>query len=220
MGNGSLLATILSAFLVTFATVVIPSPSTVAASRLAFTHGWRAAASFLAGVVTLDIAVFCGLALGFQPFLQRVGGAAYLVPTVAAGMIIFGFAMMIRPPRLAPRDSCNDPPVSDRSQEPLRGAFLGGLLVPAANPGFWMWWMTVGTSFIHAARHWGDLGLASLLAALVGGVAAWYLPLVLALRRGSALFPPRSLRRVLRLLGAALVAFGAHLLIHSLGLMP
>jgi threonine/homoserine/homoserine lactone efflux protein len=217
MVGSSLSATVLSAFLITFATVVVPSPSTVAASRLAFTHGWRAAATFLAAVVLLDIAVFSALALGFQPLLHRVGGAAYLVSAAGAGMVVIGIVMAVRPPRLASDDDIRSSGAGARAA--LHAPFLAGLLVPAANPGFWLWWMTVGTSLIHAARHWGDLGLTALLMAFVVGVLAWYLPLVLALRRGRAVFSARALGRVVRLLGVALAVFGIHLLVHAWGLM-
>ena len=62
----SLVATVASAFVVTFATVVIPSPSTVAASRYAVRRGTRAAAVFLGAVLCLDVAVFLVLAFGFH----------------------------------------------------------------------------------------------------------------------------------------------------------
>jgi threonine/homoserine/homoserine lactone efflux protein len=219
MATSSLPATMLSAFLVTLVTVIVPSPSTVTAGRLAFTRGWRAAATFLTAVVALDIAVFCALALGFQPLLHRLGGAAYLVPAAAIGMIVVGMVMIVHPPQVAPRECDRDPPKNGLLRNELHGPFLAGLLVPAANPGFWLWWMTVGTSFIHAARQWGDLGLTALLASLLSGVLAWYLPLVLALRQGKTLFPPSALRRVLRLLGGALVLFGVNLLLKALKLI-
>jgi threonine/homoserine/homoserine lactone efflux protein len=220
MAISSLPATMLSAFLVTLATVVVPNPSTIVAGRFALTRGWRAAATFLAAVVLVDLAVFCALVFGFQPLLHSVGGTAYLVPVAASGMVLAGAVMMVRPPRFDPAAPGGAVAGGPPPPNGLHGPFLAGLVVPSTNPGFWVWWMTVGTAFIHAARHWGDLGLASLLGAMVAGVLAWYLPLVLALRRGATLVPPRALGRVLRLFGAALVVFGAHLLLHLFGLMP
>ena len=83
MDPTTLPAVIVSAFFVTFATVIVPSPSTIAASRYAVTHGTRAAAACLSGVVVLDIVVFLSLAYGFEPVLYRIGGHRYLLPAAA-----------------------------------------------------------------------------------------------------------------------------------------
>ncbi len=69
------------------------------------------------------------------------------------------------------------------------GSFLLGLLVAAANPHYWIWWVTAGLAFVEAARAHGAPGLAWMLGALVGGVVAWYVPLLWALCHGSKLLP-------------------------------
>jgi len=211
----SLVATVASAFVVTFATVVIPSPSTVVASRYAVRRGTRAAAVFLGAVLCLDTVVFLVLAVGFHPFLHALGAAKYLAPLAGAGMMIFGLVMVVTARRGGPhlRSTAALPGSEDGGT--ARGPFLAGLIVPAANPGFWIWWTTVGTSFIHAARHWGDVGLGSLLLAFLGGAAAWYLPLLWALSRGRQVFSERAQDRALVLLGFAMVGFGAVLLWRS-----
>ncbi len=213
MNLSSLPLTVASAFVVTLATVIVPNPSTIAASRLVVTRGARAAAAFLSAVVVLDVAVFFVMALGLQPLLYSIGGTSYLVPIAGAGMVIVGAVMMVTAPRAAAKLRARQQGSAEgRGNGGLHGPFLAGLLVPAANPGFWVWWTTVGTSFIHAARQWGRLGLALLLASFLAGVSAWYIPLVLALRRGKDVFSPRILRWVLFAFGAALIAIGAHLL--------
>ena len=211
----SLVATVASAFVVTFATVVIPSPSTVAASRYAVRRGTRAAAVFLGAVLCLDITVFLVLALGFHPFLHALGAARYLAPLAGAGLIIFGLVMVVTARRGGPHLHSTAALPQPEDGGPARGPFLAGLLVPAANPGFWIWWTTVGTSFIHAARHWGDVGLGLLLLALLGGAAAWYLPLLWALNRGRQVFSERAQDLALVFLGFAMVGFGAVLLWRS-----
>ncbi len=209
----SLLAVVASAFVVTLATVIVPSPSTMAASRYAVSHGTRAAAACLSGVVLLDIVVFLSLAYGFEPVLYRIGGHRYLLPAASVLLLIAGLAMIV----LAPRDvstrliSARGRERADREQA-LHGPFLAGLLIPIANPGYWIWWTTVGTSFIHAARRWGNLGLTLLLAGFIAGVLAWYIPLLYALHHGRQIFSRETQRKILVALGIGMMAFGAHLL--------
>lgn len=211
MSLDSLPATMVSAFLVTLVTVIVPSPSTITASRLSVTRGTRAAAAFLSGVVVLDVFAFFVMALGFQPLLHSIGGASVVTPLAGVLMVVGGVVMAVTAPRAARRVDENS-----RSAAPARGSlhgpFLGGLLVPAANPGFWLWWTTVGTSFIHGARQWGDLGLTLLLGAFLTGIAAWYLPLLVALRRGKNVFSPGVLRWLLVGLGIGLIGIGLRLL--------
>ncbi len=218
MPSADILPVLLSAFVVTFATVVVPSPSTIAASRFALSHGTRGAAACLGGVVTLDILVFLGLAFGLEPALYAVGGHRYLVPVAGAFLTVAGVVMIVTAPR-----HLTDRLVSDRGRQHaeremrLHGPFLAGLIIPAANPGFWLWWASVGTAFIHAARRFGRLGLALLLGAFLAGVLSWYVPLLLALRRGREVFSGRTQTRLLVALGIGMVAFGLHLLWRAFG---
>ncbi len=77
--------------------------------------------------------------------------------------------------------------------------------------------MTAGLAFVEAARTHGRGGLLWMLAALVGGVVAWYVPLLWACRRGRTLLSERGERIVtvamgivLLVLGAGLTALGFH----------
>lgn len=204
-----LVTTIVSAFMVTFVTVVVPSPSTVTASRYAVRRGTRAAAVFLTAVLCLDSAVFLVLVFGFHPVLNALGAASYLVPLAGAGLIIVGAVMVVTAQRAGSHLLSMSPGPVPEGGGTTRGPFLAGLLVPAANPGFWIWWTTVGTSFIHAARPWGSLGLGLLLVAFVTGAAAWYAVLLWALSRGRQVFSERIQDRVLVLLGLVMIGFGA-----------
>jgi threonine/homoserine/homoserine lactone efflux protein len=204
-----LATTIVSAFVVTFVTVVVPSPSTVTASRYAVRRGTRTAAVFLAAVLCLDTAVYLVLIYGIHPFLHYVGAAEYLVPLAGAGLMIVGLVMIVTARRKDFRLlSISQRPELERGGT-ARGPFLAGLLVPAANPGFWIWWTTVGTSFIHAARPWGPLGLGLLLIAFIGGAATWYAILLWALRHGRQVFSESIQDRVLVALGLVMIGFGA-----------
>ncbi len=211
MSAASLPAVIFSAFVVSFVTVVVPSPITIAASRYAVARGTRAAATFLTAVTVLDIIVFSALAFGFQPFLRRIGGTQYLMPVAGVVLVVVGIGMLV----LAPRDASRI--VSERGkrrverEQRLHGPFLAGLLVATANPGYWIWWTTAGTAFIHAARHWGRLGLTLLLLAFVGGLVLWYSVFLWGLHHGRTMISDRAQKWLLIVLGVALIGFGLYI---------
>jgi threonine/homoserine/homoserine lactone efflux protein len=211
----SLATTLGSAFLVTFVTVAVPNPSTIAASHYGVLRGARAAAIFLGAVLCLDVVVFFVMVHGLHPLLSAIGAASYLKPLAGAGLTIAGLVMVVMVWRggSLPRSIDLASDTDDRGT--AHGPFVAGLLVPAANPGFWIWWTTVGTSFIHSVRPWGTAGIGLLLAALLGGAAAWYIPLVWALSHGRQVFSEKAQRTALIVLGCAMVGFGILLLVRS-----
>ena len=90
-----------------------------------------------------------------------------------------------------------------------------GVAVCAGNPHYWIWWVTAGLAFVEAARTHGPLGLTVMLAALIGGVVTWYIPLLWALHRGRKLLSFRTEKRIEAALGFLLIVIGVGLL--SLG---
>lgn len=199
----SLPALVTSAFLVSLATVAIPGPITLVASRLVLARHMSAAIWFLVGVTTLDVSLFTALAGGAAPVLRQIG-ALPVVEIVGGIALVWGGVTSLRKaePR---RDAGLKLDIESRSGF---GSFLLGLLVAAGNPHYWIWWVTAGLAFVEAARAHGAPGLAWMLGALVGGVVCWYVPLLWALHRGSSLLTPRAEHLVTRGMGIALLLLG------------
>jgi threonine/homoserine/homoserine lactone efflux protein len=199
----SLPALVASAFFVSLATVAVPGPITLVASRLALSRHVMAAVWFLVGVTSLDVALFTALASGAAPRLREIG-AIPLVEVVGGLALLWGGATSLRKAP-EPRDPRERVHVKEGS--PL-GHFSLGVLVAAGNPHYWIWWATAGLAFVEAARAHGESGLLWMLGALVGGVVTWYVPLLWALSRGSALLTPRAERIVTRGMGVVLLLLG------------
>ena len=203
----SLPALTATAFLVSLATVAVPGPITLVASRLAIGRRLRHAAWFLVGVTTLDVVLFTALATGAAPVLAHVG--AMPVVELSGGVaLLAGGTAALRRRSLA---SATAPPAMV-DVETSRGSFLLGLAVAAGNPQYWIWWVTAGLAFVEAARAHGPLGLTVMLGALIGGVVTWYIPLLWALRRGRQLLSAQAAHRIERLLGGLLVLMGLGLI--------
>jgi len=211
------LATILlSAFGVSFVTVLLPNPSTLAAGNLAMQEGLQSARKFLTAVLVLDALVFLVLAFGFHPLMRAAGIAEYLLPVAGVAIIIFGIVMLaISRGRLLRGDN-----KSPSETATGHGPFLAGLLVPAANPGYWLWWTTVGASFIHGAKLYGDSALALLMIAMLGGAGFWYFILLRALSHGRKVFSPRLQAKILSVLGIIMILLGLYLSLQSLKILP
>jgi threonine/homoserine/homoserine lactone efflux protein len=200
-------ALMVSAFLVSLATVAVPGPITLVASRLAMDRRTSHAAWFLAGVTLLDVALFAALAGGAAPVLARVG-AMPVVELAGGTALVVAAVAALRRHRVSAAPSL---PSALETRSATR-SFVLGVAVAAGNPQYWVWWVTAGLAFVEAARNHGPLGLALMLAALVGGVVSWYVPLLWALHRGRTLISARGQLLVVRLLGALLLLLGCGLI--------
>lgn len=193
------------AFLVSLVTVAIPNPITLVATRLVIARRTAEAVWLLAGVTVVDIALFLALAGGAGPLLARIG-AMPVVELVGGLALLAGGTTAIRR-RPADAAASLEMPAPGGS----RHGFLLGVAVCAGNPHYWIWWVTAGLVFVEAARGHGPLGLPLMLAALIGGVVSWYVPLVWALRHGRRLLPARAAQRLERVLGLLLIVLGCGL---------
>ncbi len=202
----SLPALVASAFLVSLATVAVPGPITLVATRLALERRLSSAVWFLIGVTALDVALFTALASGAAPVLRRIGALPVVELTGGIALLWGGFTSL----RARPARRRRNVDV-DAGSRTFPRSFLLGLLVAAGNPHYWIWWVTAGLAFVEAARAHGAPGLLWMLGALVGGVVCWYVPLLWAIKRGRALLTPKRELIVTRGMGVALLALGAGL---------
>jgi len=202
----SLPALVASGFVVSLVTVAIPGPITIVATRLGLSRHLAAAVWFLVGVTALDVALFSALAAGAAPVLRRIGALPAVIVIGGLALVWGGVSSL--------RDGSEHP---DRTtglrleRRNMASYFALGLAVSAGNPHYWIWWVTAGLAFVEGARSHGAPGLAWMLAALIGGVVAFYIPLLWALHRGRALLSARAERIVTRGLGVVLLLLGAAL---------
>lgn len=200
----SLPALVLVGFLVSFATVVIPGPITLVATRLGLAHHLKAAAWFLLGATVLDALVFAALTSGAGPTLARLG--ALPAVEIAGGLVLLWGAFASR--GQARKTHSQGPNLNDVTKSSLARYFLLGMGVSLANPHYWLWWVTAGVAFVEAARAHGEPGLLWMLAALIGGVVSWYIPLLFALDHGKTLLSPSLESKVTKLLSILLLVMG------------
>ena len=203
----SLPALVATAFLVSLATVAVPGPITLLASRLALSHRVNAAVFFLLGVTLVDVALFVALAAGAAPTLRRIG-ALPLIEIIGGLALFWGGVASLRERNAARRSPAGGPATEPRT---AFASLLLGALTSLGNPHYWIWWVTAGLAFVEAARTHGRGGLLWMLAALVGGVVAWYVPLLWACRRGRALLSERGERVVTVVMGVVLLMLGVGL---------
>lgn len=175
-----------------------PGPTLVATIRSALADGWTAGPKVAAGHAALEMAIFLAVVAGLGVAAGSVGPAVALVGGVA--LIVFG-AMTLRDSRTAVLEAAPEGAVGN--------PYLAGAVTSAANPYFWIWWLTVGAGFLLDGLAGG---LAVAVAFMIGHWGAdfgWFGIVAAATAGGRRVMSVRQYRLVLGACGLFLVLFGA-----------
>jgi len=146
---GSLLPLLLTVTVISLSGVLAPGPVTA----VTITKG---AVRKEAGVLValghgiVEMAMIALIALGFAS-IMAVPGVKAVVGLLGGAVLIWMGAGMFKVKSEVPAASSH---VS-------RGCFLAGLTTTAANPYWFVWWVTVGATLIVSASAWGFLGIAA-----------------------------------------------------------
>ena len=90
--------------------------------------------------------------------------------------------------------------------------YLAGVITSAANPYFWIWWLSIGSALVLSGLHSG-ITMAALF--MIGHWVAdfgWLILVSISLDRGRSILSDRSYRGILGICGGFLVCFGIYFL--------
>ncbi len=150
------------------------------------------------GVVLLVLGGVGAVAASHMAIIGIVGGGA---------LIVFG-AMTVRG-------------AFDTREKMYRGLskdpVLVGILTSAANPYFWIWWGTIGSTFLFAGIAGGFVMIAVFMVGHWTADLAWLTIVSYGVHRGRIFLADRWYREVLIACGIFLVLFGGYFLFDSTG---
>lgn len=178
-----------------------PGPTLVATVNTSLKDGWLAGPKVAAGHATIEIVIFLlivqGLAVAMQEYSRLIA--------FAGGLALIAFGI------LTVKGSKSATMASPENSSPSN-PYLAGIVTSAANPYFWIWWLSVGSALVISGL---QMGLAVAAVFMIGHWSAdfgWYLLVSGSLDRGRSLLSQENYQRVLGLCGVFLVLFGLYYL--------
>jgi threonine/homoserine/homoserine lactone efflux protein len=189
------------AFTIGLTGALAPGPTLVATVRSSLKDGWTAGPKVAAGHALVELIIFLliveGLALAAQQYSRHIA--------VLGGLSLVVFGLM------TVKGAGRATMLSD-SKDGVGNPYMAGVLTSAANPYFWIWWLTLGSALVIDGLR-GGLVLAVLF--MIGHWGAdfgWYTLVSASLDRGRSVLSEVNYRRVLALCGVFLVFFGLYYL--------
>ncbi len=201
---GEILEIVAMAFLIGLTGALAPGPTLVATVNSSLKTGWTAGPKIAAGHAFVELLLFLLIVFGlaaaaeqFSKYIAIVGGLA---------LVAFG-ALTIMGSRSASLVS--------NEKNNAGNAYLAGIVTSAANPYFWVWWLSVGSALVIDGLRGGLIMASFFMIGHWGADFGWYTVVSTSLDRGRSILSEASYRRILAVCGAFLVFFGLYYVIRA-----
>jgi threonine/homoserine/homoserine lactone efflux protein len=198
----SIIAIYLLAVAVGLSGALAPGPMLVATIDSSLRGGWTMGPRVTAGHMAVEFVLIILIAAGLSAGAASYSGAIAL----AGGVALVGFGILTMLSAFRRQKTV-------KQGKFLANPFLAGILTTAANPYFWVWWVTVGSALllswtggvlvlgaVFMAGHWtADLG--------------WYTLVSTGTARGRAFLSPDAYQALLVVCSAFLILFGFYFIL-------
>jgi threonine/homoserine/homoserine lactone efflux protein len=196
-----ILSTLILGFLIGLTGALAPGPTLVATIHASLNGSWTAGLKVSLGHIIIETAVFFLIILGLVSVTTPYTTAIAVVGGCA--LIVFGI-MTIAGSRTAS--------LSTAPGQAATGPVMAGLLTSAANPYFWLWWLSLGSALLIKALA-GGLLLAVVF--MIGHWAAdtgWFTFISTSVAKGRTILPDTTYHRIMAACGIFLILFGLYYL--------
>ena len=189
------------AFAIGLTGALAPGPTLVATINSSLKEGWTAGPKVAAGHALVEVLVFLSIVGGLSVVMQQYSRAVSLAGGLA--LIVFGI--------MTAKGSKSATFVAPQGQV-IGNAYLAGIITSAANPYFWIWWLSIGSALVLSGLHSGII-MAGIF--MIGHWLAdfgWLVLVSISMDRGRSILSERNYRRILGICGVFLVCFGVYFL--------
>ncbi len=194
-----------TSFVVGLSGAMMPGPLLALTIGETARYGFWAGPLLTLGHVILELALVIALVLGLSQF---IGGELVLsIVGIVGGtvLLIMGLFTVRRGWQKVPL-----PVVSSASIVQNRKLVLSGILVSTSNPYWFIWWATIGMTYLLWSLKLGIAGVASFFTGHILADLSWYALVAFIIARGRKVISGTVYRWLLLVCGLALVALGGY----------
>lgn len=211
----ALLTLFLTAFLVGFSGAMMPGPVSTVTLAQSMRRGFWAGPLITAGHAVMEGLLVLALALGSGTLLRRPGIVAAIGCVGGLMLLWMGYGLIFQAWRRGGQQALFAPDQAQKDYalpSPLAGQLApvpAGIVTSVANPYWFLWWATVGASYVLLALEQGIVGLVAFYSGHILSDLSWNSLLALA---GTTLFRGRLCQALFLLCGLMLLGLGGYFL--------
>ena len=200
---GSLFSLLLTVTAISLTGVMAPGPVTaVTITKGASRPGAGALVALGHGIVEMPMIILIGL--GFATVLA-IPGIRVAVGLAGGAVLIWMSIGLLRTKQQMPIER----------RDVKSGCVLAGLTTTAANPYWFVWWITVGAALVASASTWGLVGIVAFALAHWACDLGWLSFLSWGVFTSRRLWTPRIYRGILVACGVVLAGFGIYFIVST-----
>ncbi len=205
MPEATLLLIFTTSFAVAFSGAMMPGPLLAITITETTRHGFWAGPRLMLGHAILEMAMIALLVSGIRAFLEHE-----LVPPViglVGGSMLIGIGLFTLKRR--PRHAISGAallPAGHARHRPV----LSGIVGSVSNPYWFIWWITLGTTYLLWSVSLGVWGVVVFFLAHIMGDLVWYSVVSFAVASGRRVINDRVYRWLLGACGVALFGLGVY----------
>jgi threonine/homoserine/homoserine lactone efflux protein len=199
--SSEIIATLGLGFLIGLTGALAPGPTLVATINASLAGNWTAGLKISLGHIIAETFVF---------FLIVVGLAGIATPYTAAVAVFGGIALVVF--GIMTIAGSRTATLQSSGTQKVTSPYMAGLLTSAANPYFWIWWLSVGSALLIKSLE-GGLLLAGIF--MIGHWTAdtsWYTFISTGISRGKRILSDTAYHRIMAACGIFLILFGIYYL--------
>jgi len=192
---------VLLGFVIGLTGALAPGPTLVATINASIAGDWTTGLKVSLGHAIVElflvILILLGLATVALPYTTVIAGIGGIA------LVVFGILTIKGSRKATMRTS---------EVQTIANPYVAGLVTSAANPYFWIWWLSIGSAMVIAGLE-GGLALAG--AFMVGhwtADIAWYTLVSTGVSKGKTLFSDTVYQKIMGLCGIFLIIFGVYYL--------
>jgi threonine/homoserine/homoserine lactone efflux protein len=188
-------------FVIGLTGALAPGPTLVATINASIVGDWTTGLKVSLGhsivELFLVILILLGLATGALPYTSAIAGIGGIALIVFGGLTIAGSRKAT---------------MSNSRVQPVTNPYMAGLITSAANPYFWIWWLSIGSAMLIAGLEGGLVLVGVFMIGHWSADTVWYTLVSTGVSKGSTIFSDSAYRKIIFFCGIFLILFGIYYL--------
>lgn len=193
------------AFLIGLTGALAPGPTLVATVNSSLKTGWTVGPKIALGHAAVELLIFILIVLGLAATAQQHQQEYSHYIAIVGGLALIAFGL------LTVKGSRSASLVS-KTENKTENPYLAGILTSAANPYFWVWWLSVGSALVIDGLEGGLMLSGLFMIGHWGADFGWYTLVSTSLDRGKKILSEANYQRILAVCGGFLIFFGLYYL--------
>jgi threonine/homoserine/homoserine lactone efflux protein len=188
-------------FVIGLTGALAPGPTLVATINASMAGDWTTGLKVSLGHVIVElflvILILLGLATIALPYTSVIAGIGGIA------LIAFGALTIAGSRKATMRTS---------SSQTLSNPYMAGLVTSAANPYFWIWWLSIGSAMVIAGLQGGLVLVGALMIGHWSADTVWLTLVSTGVSKGRTIVSDSTYRNINAFCGIFLILFGAYYL--------